>query len=70
MDTGYLMTQYHNHGGRSMYECVDKDPESVLGSASGSDPRALFQLVEPNCNGMLCPPYDAEKELTCCVCTQ
>ena len=48
-----------------MYECVDKDPESIPGSAGSSDPKAYLQLVEPKCNGMLCPPYDAEKELTC-----
>ena len=67
---GYLMTQYYNYNSRTMYECVDKDPESIPGSAGGSDPRAVMEVVEPTCNGLLCPPYDAEKELTCCVCTR
>ena len=67
---GYLMTQIYTQNGRSMYECVDKDPESVPGSAGNSDPRGRLFLVEPNCNGMLCPPYDDEKELICCVCTR
>ena len=67
---GYLASDYHNHGGRTMYECVDKAPESVPGLNGGSDPRALFYLVEPNCNGLSCPPYDAGKELTCAVCTR
>ena len=53
-----------------MYDCVDKDPESVPGLNSGSNPRAYFQLVEPYCNGLSCPPYDAAKELTCAVCTR
>ena len=66
---GYLMTQYHNNGGRSMYECVDKDPESVPGLNAYSDPRAFFQMVEPYCNGLSCAPYYDEKELTCVVCT-
>ena len=58
---------YHR---RSMYECVDKNPESVPGLNSGSDPRALFYPVEAKCNGLSCPPYNAEKELTCAVCTR
>ena len=69
---GYLMSEYHNrnNGGRTMYECVDKDPESVPGLDASSDPTAFFGLVEPYCNGLSCPPYDAEKELTCVVCTR
>ena len=63
---GYLMSGHYNHNSRIMYECVDKDPESVPGSAGDSDPRGLFYLVEPYCNGLLCPPYD----LTCAVCTR
>ena len=67
---GYLMSEYYLHGGRTMYECVDKDPESVPGLDSYSNPRAFFLLVEPSCNGLSCPPYEAEKELTCVVCTR
>ena len=68
--TGYLMTEYiTNH--RSTYECVDKDPESVpeLDAFSGRD-SAFFYHVEPNCSGLPCSPYDAEKELTCVVCSR
>ena len=66
---GYLMAENRGHS-RTMYECVDKDPESVLGLNAGSNPRAFFELVEPYCNGLSCPPYDAEKELTCVICTR
>ena len=67
---GYLMSEYRNNG-RTMYECVDSNPESVPGLNGSSDPRGLFHLVEPSCtNGLSCPPYDAEKELTCAVCTR
>ena len=66
---GYLAADYYNHD-RTMYECVDKAPESVPGLNAGSNPRALLYLVEPNCNGLSCPPYDAGKELTCAVCTR
>ena len=52
-----------------MYECVDKDQESVPGSQSNTD-GALFYHVEANCNGMQCPPYNNYKELNCVVCIQ
>ena len=66
--SGYLMSELNTHH-RTMYECVDKNPDSVPGSASNTD-GALFYHVEASCNGMLCPPYDPQKELTCAVCTK
>ena len=65
--TGYLMTERSTYK-RSMYECVDRSQESVSGSQANTD-GALFFHVEANCNGLQCPPYDAQKELTCAVCT-
>ena len=53
----------------STFECVDKDQESVPGSEVGTL-GALLHHVEANCNGMPCPPYDSQKELTCVVCTK
>ena len=69
---GYLMSAPHGSYLPTTYECVDKDPESVpgldsIGWGSGS---GLFDHVEASCNGMACPPYDPEKELTCVVCTR
>ena len=60
--SGYLMSEarYWNDHQRTMYECVDKNPDSVPGSASNAN-GALFYHVEANCNGMLCPPYDPQK---------
>ena len=66
--SGYLMSQHNSYYG-IMYECVDQNPDTVPGSASSTD-GALFYHVEANCNGMACPPYDPEKELTCAVCTK
>ena len=66
--SGYLMSDYRYYH-RTMYECVDKNPDSVPGSASDTN-GALLNHVEANCNGMLCPPYDPQKELTCAVCTK
>ena len=67
---GHLMAGRFIHNSHTTYECVDKDPESVPGLNAYSNPRALFYLVEPQCGGLSCPPYDAEKELTCVVCTR
>ena len=47
---GYIMSPANSHYS-SMYECVDKNPESVPGLNSYSDPRALFYPVEAKCNG-------------------
>ena len=66
--TGYLMTAYHDHY-RSTFECIDKDPECVPGSATNTNP-ALFHHTEATCGELPCPPYDPEKELTCVVCTK
>lgn len=65
---GYLMTEYYNHN-RNSFECVDKDPDSIPGSAANIN-GALFYHVEATCNGIHCPPYDPQKELTCAVCTK
>ena len=62
------MTEYYTHY-RSMFACVDKDIESIPGG-SGDENGALFYHVEATCNGILCPPYDTERELTCAVCTK
>ena len=66
--SGYLMTERYNSN-RSTFECVDKDPESIPGSAANTN-GALFYHVEATCNGLPCPPYDPQKELTCAVCTK
>ena len=64
---GYLMTEWK---GRSMgtFECVDINPASVPGSGADVS-TGMFHHVEANCNGMPCPPYDPQKELTCVVCS-
>ena len=69
--SGYLMSGNKGHPHATMYECVDKNPDSVPGSVSNTvtDP-ALFYHIEASCNGMACPPYNPQKELTCAVCTK
>ncbi len=65
---GYLMTAYRGHSGRTMFECVDKDQESLPESAANTD-GTTFHHVEASCNGMPCPPYNEHQELNCVVCT-
>ena len=67
---GYLMSEHQDHYGRTTYECIDENRESIPGLNAGSSPRAFFERVEPKCNGFSCPPYDEEKELTCVVCSR
>ena len=66
--TGYLMTTRHgNNHYRTMYECVDKNPTTIPGSAADTN-GAVFYHVEATCNGLPCGPYDPQKEITCAVC--
>ena len=64
------MAAYHGHNGRTLFECVDDQPESVPGLNGEDDSNALYYHVEATCNSLSCPPYDSEKELTCAVCTR
>ena len=62
------MTEHYTHR-RTAAVCMDKDPEAVRGEAVDTN-GALFYHTEAVCNGIDCPPYDPEKELTCVVCTK
>ncbi len=62
------MTEYYGHD-RSVFSCVDKDSQSIPGG-NGDENGALFYHVEATCTGILCPPYDTQRELTCAVCTK
>ena len=68
---GYLMSEMNQSGrGRTSFECVDKDQDSVSGSQANQDGNVLYH-IEANCNtGLPCPPYSDSKELTCAVCTK
>ena len=66
---GYLMAERFSHKRNVVYECVDKDTESIPGSVANTN-GATFYHVQAQCNGLLCPPYDQEKELACVVCTK
>ena len=65
---GYLMAEYYDHH-RSTFECVDLNPQSIPGSIADTN-GAVFYHTEVKCNGIPCPPYDTQKEVTCVVCTK
>ena len=70
---GYLMTErsdHSNHKHTMVYECVDKNGEAVPGEARNTN-GALFSHVGAVCNvGLPCPPYVANRPITCVVCTK
>ena len=66
---GYLMAPHSITNYRSSFICVDKDPEVVADEAGDTGRSNDPHHVEATCDGLLCPPYDPEKELTCVVCT-
>ena len=63
-----LMSEHYSHH-RTMFECVDREAESVPGSAVNSN-ASFFYLIEASCTGTACPSYDPQKELLCVVCTK
>ena len=65
---GYLMTECHTDKRNAVYECVDKDAESIY-SSSGNINGALFYFVKTTCSGLPCPPYVNNRVITCVVCT-
>ncbi len=68
---GYLMGPY-NADDRSPkdYICVDKEQVSSRGSSEGENGALLYHVVASCSNGLHCPPYDANKVLTCVVCSK
>ncbi len=72
---GYIMTEYHGHNhnirGRTMFECVDEDQESLQTALVGNTDGVLFCHVEAHCgSGLPCPPYNNHQELNCVVCSK
>ena len=68
---GYLMSEANLPSrGRTSFECIDKDLDSVSGSHADQNGNVLYH-AEANCDtGLPCPPYSNFKELTCAVCTK
>ena len=67
---GYLMTTHYGHKKNSVYECVDKNPESIAGSSASTSGAVFFFTVTTCNNGLPCPPYVINRVITCVVCTK
>ena len=68
---GYLMTEReHRNHHRSSFDYVDVNPDVVPGAGVNTE-GALFQYVIASCStGIQCPPYVANKVMSCAVCTK
>ena len=67
--SGYLMAPHSTSNYRNSFMCVDKHPEVVPGQEGDTDGSNDPHHVEATCEGLPCPPYNPEKELTCVICT-
>ena len=68
--SGYIMAGHEGHAGRTLFECIDQQPESVPELNGHDRDNALYYHVEATCNSLNCPPYNTEGEVTCAVCTR
>ena len=67
--SGYLMSEAAGRGVKTEFVCVDAQPDVLPGTGTDREGSELW-LTEVKCDRDLpCPPYNAEKELTCAVCT-
>ena len=72
--SGYVMTSYNNgYQDRTMFECVDSRPEYIHGQQADTQ-GGLLNFVTVDCEGPgttgHCPPYKANRAVTCAVCTK
>ena len=68
--TGYIMATRGSNNGRTLFECIDRQPQSVPGLNGYDSDNALYYHVEATCDSLFCPPYDTQKEVTCVVCSR
>ena len=68
--TGYLMAGHDGYNGRTFFECIDQQPQSVPGLNAHDNNNAIYYHVEATCNSLSCPPYNTQKEVTCVVCSR
>jgi len=70
-----MANSHHDGGYRTMFECIDQNPESVPGSLINTQ-GAFVHHVEVKCNDAFMTEspvphsYNTQKEVTCVVCTK
>ena len=63
------MAGYDGHQAASEYACVDKDAEAMAGGSTDQN-GVLFYAVKTVCGSLKCPPYSANTDVPCVVCTK
>ncbi|XP_014777155.1 uncharacterized protein LOC106874075 [Octopus bimaculoides] len=67
--SGYLMSEYIKHAGRTEYICVDKEAEANTKGYENLN-GALLYHVQAIVGSLPSPPYENNRELTCVVCSK
>ena len=68
--SGYMMSEWIRSDRQPTTTiCIDEMAQPLPGSAISIDPAVVY-VMKATCNGLLCPPYDAGRPLTCAVCTK
>ena len=65
---GLLVSEQYYYSSKSTYECLDADPEVIIGGSTHSY-GGTFYTVQAACGALSCPPYEAGYEIACVVCT-
>ena len=63
------MAGYEGFPAASEYACVDKDAEAMAGGSTDQN-GVLFYAVKTVCGSLKCPPYSANTDVPCVVCTK
>ncbi|CAG2223280.1 unnamed protein product [Mytilus edulis] len=66
---GYLMAS-HNVYKRTDYACVDVNSEPFDNKSATNENGALFFPIRTSCGSLRCPPYKANADVLCVVCTK
>ena len=67
---GYIMAEKYTHKRNAVYECVDRNGEAVPGQQHNSDGAMFYHVVAECTTGLPCPPFVANRPITCVVCTK
>ena len=65
---GFLMAAYQASR-KTNYICMDREMETLPGHAGDQKGNQLYGVATQCGLGLDCPPYQAEKPITCAVCT-
>ncbi|XP_076070768.1 uncharacterized protein LOC143042369 [Mytilus galloprovincialis] len=66
---GYLSSGGYRNAAASTYECVDINPEYIIGGAAQHYGKLFYDVVTV-CGSLKCPPYINNYPLTCVVCSK